>query len=461
MLRGVRVKKDLDFGTAKMLPLIVTMSLPTIAAQFVNLLYGIVDRIFIGHIPEVGTQALAGVGVCNSIILIVSAFAQFTGGGASPLAAIELGKGDRKRAEKMLGNGITLLLVFGVLLMAVVYAFMDPILRLIGASDATLPYAHSYLAWYMTGTMFVMITIGLNPFLTTQGHPKDAMISVLIGAGINIALDPLFIFAFGMGVKGAAIATAISQGVSSVWILKVLLSEDAMLSVNRMTLRPDGQIIRRILALGISPFVMCSTESLIGFVMNAGLAAFGDIYVSTLTILQSCMTIISTPLQGFTAGVSPVISYNYGRGNVSRIKEGGRIVFAVMTSFNFLITVLIIVFPAVFARIFTSDASLIGEVKEYAAVFLGGFLIFGLQRSCQCMFLAMNQPKISLFIALLRKVFLLVPLALILPGFFGVTGIYLAESVADAAAATCCFLIFLNRYPKILGGLRKKEKGNA
>ena len=219
-----------------------------------------------------------------------------------------------------------------------------------------------------------------------------------------------------------------------------------MLSVNRMTLRPDGQIIRRILALGISPFVMCSTESLIGFVMNAGLAAFGDIYVSTLTILQSCMTIISTPLQGFTAGVSPVISYNYGRGNVSRIKEGGRIVFAVMTSFNFLITVLIIVFPAVFARIFTSDASLIGEVKEYAAVFLGGFLIFGLQRSCQCMFLAMNQPKISLFIALLRKVFLLVPLALILPGFFGVTGIYLAESVADAAAATCCFLIFFKGF---------------
>jgi putative MATE family efflux protein len=449
------VKQDLDFGTAKMLPLIVRMSLPTIAAQFVNLLYGIVDRIFIGHIPEAGTQALAGVGVCNSIILIVAAFAQFTGGGASPLTAIELGKGDRKQAEKILGNGITLLLIFGAILMIAVYAFMDPMLRRIGASDVTLPYAHSYLAWYMTGTIFVMITIGLNPFLTTEGHPKAAMVSVLIGACINIALDPLFIFTFGMGVKGAAIATVLSQGVSSLWILKVLLSPGAMLAVNRKTMKPDGAVIRRILALGVSPFVMGSTESLIGFVMNSGLAAFGDIYVSTLTIMQSCMTIISTPLQGFTAGVSPVISYNYGRGNIGRIKEGKRIVFTVMTSFNFIITLLIILFPAAFARIFTSDAQLIAQVQKYAVVFLGGFLIFGLQRSCQCMFLSMNQPKISLFIALLRKVFLLVPLALILPKIFGVTGIYLAESVADATAATCCFLIFLRRFPKILDGVRK------
>ncbi len=449
------MKQDLDFGTAKMLPLIVRMSLPTIAAQFVNLLYGIVDRIFIGHIPEAGTQALAGVGVCNSIILIVAAFAQFTGGGASPLTAIELGKGDRKQAEKILGNGITLLLIFGAILMIAVYAFMDPMLRRIGASDVTLPYAHSYLAWYMTGTIFVMITIGLNPFLTTEGHPKAAMVSVLIGACINIALDPLFIFTFGMGVKGAAIATVLSQGVSSLWILKVLLSPGAMLAVNRKTMKPDGAVIRRILALGVSPFVMGSTESLIGFVMNSGLAAFGDIYVSTLTIMQSCMTIISTPLQGFTAGVSPVISYNYGRGNIGRIKEGKRIVFTVMTSFNFIITLLIILFPAAFARIFTSDAQLIAQVQKYAVVFLGGFLIFGLQRSCQCIFLSMNQPKISLFIALLRKVFLLVPLALILPKIFGVTGIYLAESVADATAATCCFLIFLRRFPKILDGVRK------
>ena len=400
------MKQDLDFGTAKMLPLIVRMSLPTIAAQFVNLLYGIVDWIFIGHIPEAGTQALAGVGVCNSIILIVAAFAQFTGGGASPLTAIELGKGDRKQAEKILGNGITLLLIFGAILMIAVYAFMDPMLRRIGASDVTLPYAHSYLAWYMTGTIFVMITIGLNPFLTTEGHPKAAMVSVLIGACINIALDPLFIFTFGMGVKGAAIATVLSQGVSSLWILKVLLSPGAMLAVNRKTMKPDGAVI-------------------------------------------------STPLQGFTAGVSPVISYNYGRGNIGRIKEGKRIVFTVMTSFNFIITLLIILFPAAFARIFTSDAQLIAQVQKYAVVFLGGFLIFGLQRSCQCMFLSMNQPKISLFIALLRKVFLLVPLALILPKIFGVTGIYLAESVADATAATCCFLIFLRRFPKILDGVRK------
>ena len=451
------LKQKLDFGTEKMLPLIVKMSLPAIAAQFVNLLYGIVDRIFIGHVPSEGTQALAGVGVCNSIILIVAAFAQFTGSGASPLAAIELGKGNQEKAEQFLGNGITLLLVFGIVLMLAVYSFMDPILRLVGASEATLPYAHSYLAWYMSGTLFVMITIGLNPFLTTEGHPKAAMFSVLIGAGINIFLDPVFIFTLGMGVRGAAMATAISQGVSSVWILHTLLKEDALLKVTRKTLRPDMAVMHSIVALGVSPFVMASTESLIGFVMNAGLAKYGDIYVSTLTILQSCMMMISTPLQGFTAGVSPVISYNYGQGNTDRIQEGKRIIFCVMTGFNFIITLLIILLPSVFGGVFTSDPKLIAEVQIYAGVFLGGFLIFGLQRSCQCMFLSMNQPKISLFIALLRKVFLLVPLALILPNFFGVKGIYLAESVADAVAATCCSLIFWKRYPKILKYIQKKS----
>jgi putative MATE family efflux protein len=456
--RSSELKQELDFGTAKMLPLIFRMSIPTIAAQFVNLLYGIVDRIFIGHIPEVGTEALAGVGICNSVILLVAAFAQFTGGGASPLTAIELGKGKQERAEKMLGNGICLLVIFGILLMIVVYSFMDPILRLIGATDVTLPYAHSYLSWYMAGTLFVMTTIGLNPFLTTEGHPKAAMVSVLIGACINIALDPLFIFVFGWGVAGAAIATVISQAVSSVWILKMLLSKDALLRVSKESLKPEGATIKKILALGVSPFVMSSTESLIGFVMNAGLAAYGDIYVSTLTVMQSCMTIISTPLQGFTAGASPVISYNYGRGNVERIKEGKRIIFTVMASFNFIVTLLIILFPSAFAKIFTDDPELIAMVERYAVVFLGGFLIFGLQRACQCMFLSMNQPKISLFIALLRKVFLLVPLALILPKFFGVTGIYLAESVADATAATCCFLIFLNRFPKILDEISGQKK---
>lgn len=455
------MKQELDFGTAKMLPLIFRMSIPTITAQFVNLLYGIVDRIFIGHIPEVGTQALAGVGICNSVILLVSAFAQFTGGGAAPLTAIELGKDKKERAGKMLGNGISLLILFGILLMIFVYSFMDPILMLIGTKEETFPYAHDYLSWYMTGTLFVMISVGLNPFLTTEGHPKAAMISVLIGACINIALDPLFIFVFGWGVAGAAIATVLSQGVSAAWILKVLLSKDALLAVTRQSLKLEGKTIRKILALGVSPFVMASTESLIGFVMNSGLAAYGSIYVSTLTVMQSCMMIISTPLQGFTAGASPVISYNYGRGNVDRIKEGGRIIFAVMGGFNFIITLLIILFPSAFARIFTADPALIEEVKTYAHVFLGGFLIFGLQRACQTMFLAMNQPKVSLFIALLRKVFLLVPLAVILPKFFGVTGIYLAESVADATAATCCFLIFLNRFPKILAEVQKQEKISA
>lgn len=441
---------QLDFGTAKMLPLIFRMALPQIAAQFVNLLYGIVDRIYIGHIAQVGTQALAGVGICNSIILIVSAFAQFTGGGGAPLAAIALGKGNKKEAEKILGNGMTLLLIFGVFLMVIVYIVMDPLLRSIGASDAILPYAHDYLFWYMTGTLFVMVTIGLNPFLTTEGHPQAAMVSVLIGAGLNIVLDPILIFGLGMGVSGAAIATAISQSVSAIWILYILVRKDALLAVTKQTLKPDRRTIKGILELGVSPFVMSSTESLVGFVLNAGLAAFGDIYVSTLTVMQSCMMFISTPITGFQSGASPVISYNYGQGNVQRVREGRRILFAVMGGFNIFMTLCILFFPAPFARIFTDDAQLIAQVVHFIPVFLSGFIIFGFQRACQCLFLSMNQPRTSLFIALLRKVFLLIPLALILPHFFGVAGIYAAESVADVTAAISCILIFQMRFPKIL-----------
>lgn len=450
------------FGSMPMLPLMMKMALPSILAQLVNMLYSLVDRIYIGHIEEVGTKALAGVGVCNTVIILISAFAQFTGGGGAPLAAIELGRGNRDKAERMMGNGCFLLLVLTVLLMVPVYLFLDPILYATGASAGTIEYARSYLSIYLVGTLAVMLTIGLNPFINAQGHPGTAMLSVLIGAVLNIVLDPVFIFVFGMEVSGAALATVLSQTVSALWILCFLLSRRAKLRLRRKNLRPEKKLIGSIAALGVSPFVMASTESIIGLVMNRGLAAYGDIYVSALTIMQSCMQIFSVPLSGFTQGASPVISYNYGHGNEKRVREGFHVIFAVMTTVNLVMTLWMILQPGLFAGIFTSDQELRETVCRIMPVFLAGMTVFGMQRACQTMFIALNQPGVSLFIALLRKIFLLVPLALILPHWFGVMGIYGAEAVADALAACCCILIFMNRFPKILRGMSKMEReGNG
>ena len=446
------------FESMPMLPLMFRMALPSILAQLVNMLYSMVDRIYIGHIAGVGTKALAGVGVCNTVILLISAFAQFTGGGGAPLAAIEMGRGNHDRAEKMLGNGCLLLLILTAVLMVPVYLFMEPILYATGASAGTIGYAQSYLSIYLAGTLAVMLTIGLNPFINAQGHPGTAMVSVLIGAVLNIVLDPLFIFVFGMGVSGAALATVLSQTVSAVWILLFLLSPRAKLRLKKKNLRPEGALLKSIAALGVSPFVMAGTESIIGLVMNRGLARYGDIYVSALTIMQSCMQIYTVPSNGFTQGASPVVSYNYGHGNGKRVKEGFHVIFAVMTTINLVMTLWIILQPGLFAGIFTSDPELKETVCRVMPLFLAGMTVFGMQRACQTMFIALNQPGVSLFIALLRKIFLLVPLALILPHWFGVMGIYGAEAVADALAAVCCIFIFMHRFPKIMQNMQKRPE---
>lgn len=446
------------FESMPMLPLMFRMALPSILAQLVNMLYSMVDRIYIGHIAGVGTKALAGVGVCNTVILLISAFAQFTGGGGAPLAAIEMGRGNHDRAEKMLGNGCLLLLILTAVLMVPVYLFMEPILYATGASAGTIGYAKSYLSIYLAGTLAVMLTIGLNPFINAQGHPGTAMVSVLIGAVLNIVLDPLFIFVFGMGVSGAALATVLSQTVSAVWILMFLLSPRAKLRLKKKNLRPEGALLKSIAALGVSPFVMAGTESIIGLVMNRGLARYGDIYVSALTIMQSCMQIYTVPSNGFTQGASPVVSYNYGHGNGKRVKEGFHVIFAVMTTINLVMTLWMILQPGLFAGIFTSDPELKETVCRVMPLFLAGMTVFGMQRACQTMFIALNQPGVSLFIALLRKIFLLVPLALILPHWFGVMGIYGAEAVADALAAVCCIFIFMHRFSKIMQNMQKQPE---
>lgn len=442
-------------STERMVPLVFKMAMPAVAAQLVNLLYGIVDRIYIGHIPQIGTDALAGVGVTTSIILLISAFSAIVGGGGAPLAAIALGQNDRERAGHILGNGVLLLVAFTVVTSLTAYVFMEPLLLLTGASVHTLVYAVDYLSVYLMGTIFVELSTGLNTFINAQGRPAVAMYSVLIGAVLNIALDPLFIFAFGMGVKGAAVATVISQACSAVWVLRFLTSSRASLRIEWRYVRPERKVIVPIVALGVSPFIMASTESLVGFVLNTGLKRFGDIYVSTLTVLQSAMQFGSVPMTGFAQGFVPIVSYNYGHGDVDRVKSCFRVAVTVMFTFNLVLMLFMIFFPHVVASAFTDDVVLIGSVGVMMPLFLSGMTIFGLQRTCQNMFVALGQAKISIFIALLRKVILLVPLALVLPRWFGVKGVFAAEAVADATAAICCTLIFVWKFPKILIKVRR------
>lgn len=437
-------------GTDRMLPLIFKMSLPAVAAQLVNLLYNIVDRIYIGHIPGIGTDALAGIGVTSAIIILISSFSAIVGAGGSPLAAIALGQGNRERAGQILGNGFILLLIFTILTSATTYLFMEPILLFTGASENTIGYATDYLSIYLLGTLFVEVSVGLNTFINTQGRPTIAMYSVLIGAILNIGLDPLFIFTFGMGVKGAALATILSQACSAIWVISFLTSKKASLRLEYRYMKLHKGIILSILALGVSPFIMASTESLVGFVLNSSLEKFGDIYVSALAIMQSAMLIVSVPLTGFAQGFVPIVSYNYGHHNRERVKECFKIVVIIMFSFNFLLISFMILFPSLVASAFTNDETLIETVRQVMPIFLGGMTIFGLQRACQNMFVALGQAKVSVFIALLRKVILLIPLALILPRFMGMPGVYAAEGISDATAAICCTLIFAIQFPRIL-----------
>ena len=440
-------KYEERLGTERMLPLVFKMALPAVAAQFVNLLYSIVDRIYIGHIPGIGTDALAGVGVTISLVVLISSFSAIVGGGGAPLAAIALGQGNRRRAGKILGNGFTLLILFTLLTSFIAYTFMEPILLFTGASEHTLGYAEDYLSIYLLGTLFVEVSTGLNAFINAQGRPAVAMCSVLIGALLNIILDPIFIFWLDMGVKGAALATVLSQACSAVWVLSFLFSRRASLPLERRYMKLEKSIVLSMLALGVSPFIMASTESLVGFVLNSSLKEFGDIYVSALSV----------PLTGFAQGFVPVASYNYGHGDKQRVKECFRIALITMFSFNLVLMLFMICFPAIVASAFTSDARLIETVRWTMPVFLGGMTIFGLQRACQNMFVALGQARISIFIALLRKVILLIPLALILPHFMGVAGVYAAEAISDATAAICCTLLFFWQFPKILRRIKSKS----
>lgn len=450
--------KDEKLGTAPLMPLIFSMVIPAVIAQVVNVLYSIVDRIYIGHMPVVGTESLTGVGVCFPIITIISAFSAFAGMGGAPLAAIWLGRGRRDMAEKILGNAVTMLACFSVVLTIFFSLFKEPLIMAFGGSENIIGYSMDYLSIYLLGTIFVQFSLGLNMFITSQGQSKIAMLSVLIGAVTNIVLDPIFIFGFHLGVKGAAMATVISQACSCTWIVSFLCSKKTGVRIRKQNLIPDWGIIGNVMALGIAPFVMQTTESLVTVVLNSGLQHYGgDLYVGSITILQSVMQLIVVPLQGIQQGTQPIISYNYGAHNKERIVKTIKVSLSIILTCTTTCCLLTVFFPTIFARLFTPDEALIALIGKVMPIFMGGIWIFGVQMACQSAFMGMGQAKISVFLALLRKIILLVPLAIVLPRIFGVYGIYYAEPIADILAATTTGILFLCNFNKII----RKEMGEG
>lgn len=437
--------KGNTLGTAPLRGLIFRMALPCVAAQLVNLLYNIVDRIYVGHIPEEGTMALAGLGITFPVLILVMAFSNLIGMGGSNRASIAMGKGEYEDAEKIMGNCISMILGLSVLLSAVFFFFQDSILSAFGASEATLPYAHDYLSVYLLGTFFVMITLGLNPFITNQGFAKTSMATTCIGAALNIALDPLFIYGLHMGVKGAALATVLSQAVSAAWVLAFLNGKRSMLRIRLSAMKLEKAEVSSIISLGISPFVMNATECLIQLTFNNGMRTYGnDLYVSLMSIMFSINQAVWMPIQGFAQGVQPIIGYNYGAGNIRRVWKSFYTMLAVCLACSVITVGTILLWPNAYLGLFTDQAKLVEMGIMPMRVFMFGMMFMGAQCACQQTFLGLGQAKVSIFIAMLRKVILLWPLALILPGIMnlGVWGLYLAEPISDCISVTVCTSLF-------------------
>ena len=442
-----------DMGSGSIPKLLAQLALPAVVAQVVNLLYNIVDRIYIGHMPEVGASALTGVGLFTPILMLITAFAMLCGSGGAPRAAIAMGRGDDDAAEKIMGNCFTLLLILAAVLTVVFYFAAPSLLVLFGASEKTLPYALDYARIYIIGTIFVLIVMGMNPFVTTQGFAKTSMLTTVIGAVINIILDPILIFGFGLGVQGAAIATVLSQAVGAAWILQFLTGKKTILRLRKDYLRPEKQVILPVLALGISTFVMLSTESLLSISFSSSLARYGgDVAVGAMTVITSASQLCTLPIQGVCQGGQPVMSFNFGAGKKARVKEAFRFQLTLCFGYTTLFWLLMMAVPGVVAGIFTSDAALIDYTTWAMRIYMAGILAMGVQIACQQSFMALGQAKVSLLLACLRKIILLIPLIFILPHFVAdrCFGVFLAEPVSDLLAATITAITFFSRFDKIL-----------
>ena len=451
-------KPNQDMGTGSVKKWMLQLAIPAVVGQVVNLLYNIVDRIYIGHLPEVGGAALTGVGLFTPILMLITAFAMMVGSGGAPRAAIAMGQGDKERAEKIVGNSFTTLMAFTVVLTAVFYLACPTLLRWFGASDATLPYAVEYGRIYILGSAFVLTVMGMGTFITTQGFAKISMLTTVIGAVINIALDPILMFGLKMGVKGAAVATVISQAVSAAWVLRFLTGKQTILKLKKENLKVQPQIILPCLGLGVSTFVMLSTESILSISFTSSLARYGgDVAVGAMTVLTSINQLMTMPLSGICQGGQPLISFNYGARKLDRVKEAFFCQFGVCVGYTVLFWLLLMTMPNAFAGIFTSDTAIVGYTAWAMRIFLGLGFSVGFQISCQQAFMALGQAKISLVLALLRKVILLIPLIFILPNFFAdkAFAVFLAEPVADIIAAAVTTFMFFRFFFKMLKEAKK------
>ena len=448
-----QTQKKQDMGSGDVKKLLLQLMIPAVVAQVVNLLYNIVDRIYIGHIPGIGAAALTGVGLFTPILMLLNAFAMLIGSGGAPRTAIAMGQGDKKQAEKIVSNSFTMLLIFSVILTIVFYITAPTLLRLFGASDATLPYALSYSRIYILGTICVLIVLGMNPFITAQGFAKVSMLTTVIGAVINIILDPILIFVFGLGVKGAAIATVLSQAVGALWIIRFLTGSQTTLKLRRELMKPEGKIVLPVMALGISTFVMMSTESLLSISFSSSLARYGgDVAVGAMTVITSASQLASMPVSGICQGGQPVMSFNFGAGKKERVKEAFRFQLTLCFGYTALFWLLMMLAPGAVAGIFTSDAALIEYTTWAMRIYMAGIFSLGIQIGCQQSFMALGQAKVSLLLACLRKLILLIPLIFILPHVVSnpVFGVFLAEPVSDIIAAAVTAATFFSRFDKIL-----------
>lgn len=450
-----------NLGSGSVPKLLFHLALPAVVAQIINLLYNIVDRIYIGHIPEIGATALTGVGLFVPILMLMTAFAMLCGNGGAPRAAISMGQNDNKGAEKIMGNCFVLLIIIAILFTIVFYHFAPSLLVLFGASENTLPYALAYSRIYILGSIFVMIVLGMNPFVTTQGFATYSMLTTVIGAVCNIILDPIMIFGLNMGVQGAATATVISQAVSCIWVLRFLTGKRTKLHLRVENLKLQWHIIGPCLGLGVSTFVMLATESLLSISFNSSLSRYGgDVAVGAMTIITSVSQLISLPLQGVCQGGQPIISYNYGAGEKDRVKKAFSCQFLVCVIYAAAFWALIMLVPGMFARIFTTDTELVEYTKWALRIYMAGIFSTGFQMSCQQSFVALGQAKVSLFMACLRKLILLIPLIYILPLLMPnnqVFAVFLAEPISDITAAAITTITFFTRFNKILTNGPKKQ----
>lgn len=449
------MSEDRDFlGKEPLGKLLLRLAVPTVAAQLINMLYNIVDRIYIGHIPKVGALALTGVGVCMPLILIVSAFAALVGNGGAPRASIALGKGEKESAEKILGTCFTMQIVISLILTVVLLLWNRNFLLAFGASENTIEYGVSYMNIYSVGTIFVQLTLGMNFFITAQGFAKTGMLSVLIGAISNIVLDPILIFGFHMGVKGAALATIISQGLSCIWVLSFLFGKKTTLRIRRENMNLKPSMVLPILALGSSVFVMQSSESIISICFNSSLLKYGgDIAVGAMTILTSVMQFAMLPLQGLGQGAQPIISYNYGARKKDRVKGAFKLLLKSSMVYAAILWIAVMLFPQLFAGMFTSDPALLEFTKTSLRIYLAAMFIFGIQLACQLTFMSLGNAKASIVVAVMRKFVLLIPLIYIMPAILKnnqTMAVYLAEPIADILAVCFTIVLFSREFKKAL-----------